>query len=133
MKLSSTLVLLFSLLALVLGGSAQTVNIGITNLLPNVDQGNAGLIMAQETTLSQAATLGSISFYIQTVDGSVRLGLYDSTGTQGTPGNKLAETPAITPSAGWNAVPVLAPAILVPGKYWLAYEVETNSAQYLTN
>jgi hypothetical protein len=132
MKLYSTLVLLFSLLALVLGGSAQTVNIGITNLLPNVDQGNAGLIMAQETTLSQAATLQSISFYIQTVDGTVRLGLYDSTGTQGTPGNKLAETPAITPSAGWNAVPVLTPASLAPGTYWLAYEAETNSAQYLT-
>jgi hypothetical protein len=133
MKLYSTLVLLFSLLALLPGGSAQTVDIGITNLLPNVDQGNAGLLMAQETTLTQAATLQTISFYIQTVDGTVRLGLYDSTGSQGAPGNKLAETPAITPSAGWNAVPVLTPASLAPGTYWLAYEVETNSAQYLTN
>jgi hypothetical protein len=133
MKLYSTLVLLFSLLALVPGGSAQTVDIGITNLLPNVDQGNAGLIMAQKTTLSQAATLQSINFYIQTVDGSIRLGLYDSTGSQGSPGNMLAETPAITPSTGWNAVPVLAPASLAPGTYWLAYEVETNTAQYLTN
>jgi hypothetical protein len=133
MKWFLTPIVFLLLLVPVPAGLAQSANIGVTSLLPNIDQGNAGLILAQQATLSQAATVQSISFYIETVDGTVRLGLYDSTGSNGNPGNKLAETPEIAPVAGWNTVPVGLQASLAAGTYWLAYEVSSNSAQFRTS
>jgi hypothetical protein len=111
---------------------AQQVNIGVTDLLPNVDNGNAGLILAQQATLAQPAALQSISFYIVQNIGTIRIGLYDSNAAGGNPGNKLAETPEVTPVAGWNTVPV-SQINLAAGTYWLAYEVSTSSSQYLTS
>lgn len=107
MKCFLNLVALFFLVSFVPTGSAQSVNMGVTGLLPNIDSGNAGVLLAQQATLSQAATLQSISLYIVTANGTLRLGLYDSTGINGNPGNKLAETVVITPVAGWNTVPVV--------------------------
>jgi hypothetical protein len=112
--------------------SAQSSNMGVTTLLPNVDNGNGGLILAQKATLGQAATLQSISFYIMQSAGSLRLGLYDSQGPGGNPGNKLAESAVISPIAGWNKAPVT-PVKLAAGSYWLAYEVSTSKSQYLTS
>lgn len=79
MKCSLNLVALFFLVSFVPTGSAQSVNMGVTGLLPNIDSGNAGLLLAQQATLSHAATLQSISLYIVTANGTLRLGLYDST------------------------------------------------------
>lgn len=120
------------LLASVMDCSAQSMSMGITGLLVNTDSGNAGLILAQKTTLSQAAALQSISFYIVRSSGTLRLGLYDATGAGGNPGNKLAETSILTPVNGWNTVAV-PPLNLASGNYWLAYEVSTNNSQYLTS
>ena len=105
---------------------------GMTTLLPNIDSGNAGLIQAQQATLGQAAALQSISFYIVQSIGTIRLGLYDSNGAGGNPGNKLAETAVVTPIVGWNTVAV-SQINLAAGTYWLAYEVSTSSSQYLTS
>jgi hypothetical protein len=113
-------------------GFAQPANMGVTSLLPNTDWGNAGLILAQRATLSQAATLQSISFYVKTAVGTLRLGLYDSTGTDGNPGNKLAETADTELVAPWTTVPLVTQVNLPAGTYWLGYEVSSNSAQYLT-
>jgi len=93
------------LIALAVHSKAQSVNIGVTDLLPNLDYGNAGLILAQQVNLSQPAALQSISFYVVQNSGTMRLGLYDANGASGNPGNKLAETPVITPTVGWNTVP----------------------------
>ncbi len=123
----------FFLLASILTGSAQSANMGVTNLLPNIDSNNAGLLLAQQATLSQAARLQNISFYIVTANGTLRLGLYDSTGSNGNPGNKLAETVDITPVVGWNTVPVVTQVNLAAGTYWLSYEVSSKLARYLTS
>jgi hypothetical protein len=68
MKCFLNLVALFFLVSFVPTGSAQSVNMGVT-----------GLLLAQQATLSHAATLQSISLYIVTANGTLRLGLYDST------------------------------------------------------
>jgi len=52
------------LIAFALHCKAQSVNIGVTDLLPDLDYGNAGLILAQQVNLSKPAALQSISFYI---------------------------------------------------------------------
>src|ERR1700736_4037162 len=77
------------LIAYALDCSAQSVRMGITSLLPNTDSGNGGLILAQQTTLTTAAALQSISFYVVRSSGTLRLGLYDAKGPGGNPGNRL--------------------------------------------
>src|SRR5205814_2317813 len=56
----------------------------------------------------------------------VRMGIYDSAGLNGDPGNKLAETEEITPVVGWNTANVTSPALLQPGTYWLVYLPSSN-------
>src|SRR6185312_2218226 len=85
-----------------------------------------------QVNLSQPAALQSISFYVVQNSGTMRLGLYDANGASGNPGNKLAETPVITPTVGWNTVPVMQ-INLAAGTYWLAYEVSTSGSQYLAS
>jgi hypothetical protein len=133
MKWFLTLLVPFLQFALVLTGSAQSATIGVTTLLPNNDNGNAGLLLAQKATLNQAATLQTISFYLRSPNGTLQLGVYDAAGANGNPGNKVAETAAVTPIGGWNTIPVLTQVNLAAGNYWLAYEVSSNSAQYLTS
>ena len=58
--------------------SAQSITIGETNILPSADSGNGNLLVAQSTTLSQTATIQSLSFYVTTAGGNLRLGIYDS-------------------------------------------------------
>ncbi|MEK7138619.1 MAG: hypothetical protein AAB799_00365, partial [Patescibacteria group bacterium] len=60
--------------------SAQTITIGETTILPADDSGNGNLLLAQSTTLSQTATIQSLSFYVTTAAGNLRLGIYDATG-----------------------------------------------------
>src|SRR5262245_54240801 len=55
------------------------VTIGETNILPDYDDGNANLLVAQQASLGQAATLQSLSFYVTNAAGSLRLGVYDAT------------------------------------------------------
>jgi hypothetical protein len=58
---------------------AQTITLGETAILSTVDGGNAGMELAQGPyTLSQAATINSLSFYVSQVAGSLRLGIYES-------------------------------------------------------
>src|SRR5262249_15079876 len=71
---------------------ASTVVIGEPNVLSQNDDGNANLLVAQQATLGQSATLQSLSFYVTTAAGSLILGVYDATGPGGGPGAKKAET-----------------------------------------
>ena len=103
------------------GGTVSTITAGETAVLSAGDSNNGDLLVAQETTLSQTAILRSLSFYVTTAAGSLRLGVYDSTGPGGGPGRKLAETASMTPISGWNTVNVSSPVTLLSGSYWLAY------------
>src|SRR3989344_9553336 len=119
----------FSFLALsfALTAHAQTVTIGETTILTNPDNGNGNLLVAQSTTLSQTATIQSLSFYVTTAGGNLRLGIYDATGPGGGPGTKMAETNSFTPITGWNTANVVTPVSLTVGTYWLAYLPSSSS------
>ena len=103
---------------------------GETNILSLDDYGNANLLLAQQTALGQAATIQSLSFYVATASGRLRLGIYDATGPNGGPGALKAQTPEITPIAGWNTATVTTPASLPVGTYWLAYLANSNSLHF---
>jgi hypothetical protein len=113
------------------GGGAQTVTftgtsgafvIGQSTVLPIDDSGNGNWMIAQSATLSKTATIESLSFYVVSAAGSLRLGVYDATGPGGGPGAKVAETPEITTTTvGWDSANVVSPVSLSAGTYWLAY------------
>jgi hypothetical protein len=102
----------FLMISLLLPVRAATVTIGETQVLPTSDGGNANLLLAQQATLSQAATIQSLSFHVLAAAGNLRLGIYDGTGPGGGPGAKKAETSSFAPVAGWNTANVISPVFL---------------------
>jgi hypothetical protein len=110
------------------GGSAQ---FGETAVLAQDDAGNGGVLVAQEAVLAQAGTLQTLSFYVTTASGQLRLGIYDATGPGGGPGSKLAETAEFAPQVGWNTVALSSAVALPAGTYWLAYLSNTNALHFL--
>lgn len=110
---------------------ATTVTIGEAAVLSADDNSNAGLLIAQNAPLAQAATIQSLSFYVSQAAGKLRLGLYDSTGANGGPGAKKAETAEITAVVGWNTANVVTPVNLPAGTYWLAYSPSYNSLHFV--
>jgi hypothetical protein len=89
------------------------------------DSGNGNVLIAQQAVLPQNATLQSLSFYVATASGQLRLGIYDD--ASGNPGTLRAQTAAFTPSIGWNTQNVQAPTLLPAGTYWLAYLPQNNN------
>jgi hypothetical protein len=108
-------------LLLIWSGSAQALNIGVTSVLSSADNGNGNLLLTQQESLGQAATIQSLSFYVTIASGSLILGVYDATGQNGGPGNLLASTASFTPVVGWNTAPVSKQVSLPAANYWLAY------------
>jgi len=97
-----------------------SIPIGDTTIESRDDSGHGYLLVAQKVNLSQTATIQSLSFYVNALGGDLRLGLYAD--NAGYPGALIASTNEFTPtSTGWNTQNVVAPAILTPGTYWLAY------------
>src|SRR3989344_4180243 len=111
--------------------SAGTIKIGEPNILSTDDSNNGDLLVAQQTTLSQTATIQSLSFYVTTAAGQLRLGIYDSAGPGGGPGQKKAETNSFTPTTGWNTANVITPVSLPTGTYWLAYLPSSSSLAFV--
>jgi chitodextrinase len=109
---------------------AATITVGDTSTGTSADSGNGNLLVSQQITLAQAATLQSLSFYVTKAAGKLRLGVYDSSGPSGGPGGKVAETAEITPTTGWNTAPVTASIALSPGTYWLAYLPSSSSLAF---
>src|ERR1700746_3682434 len=117
-----------------LSAATKSIIIGVNTVLPNTDSGNGGLILGQQASLGQQATLQSLSFYIVAVNSStLRLGLYDATGSGGLPGHKLAETALINPVVGWNTAPAVSQVSLAAGTYWLVYEPSSSSLSFKAN
>lgn len=109
------------------GPPPSTITIGETAVMPNADGSNANLLSAQSATLNETATMVSLSFYVTTAAGNLRLGVYDATGPNGGPGAKKAETSSFAPIAGWNTRNVMTQVALAPGVYWLAFIPSSNS------
>jgi beta-glucanase (GH16 family) len=113
-----------------LNNVATNLNIGETNILASDDSGNGNMLLAQQTSLGQTATIQSMSFYVATASGKLRLGIYDASGPSGGPGAKKAETAEITPVTGWNTANVTTPVSLSAGTYWLAYFPNDNNLHF---
>jgi hypothetical protein len=120
----------FVVLVLAPQASALTITMGETAILGSSDSGDKNRLTAQKTTLAQAAVLQSLSFYVTTAGGQLRLAVYDATGPGGGPGVKRAETAAFTPVTGWNTRPVTATVSLPAGSYWLAYLPSSSSLTF---
>src|SRR5215468_9049036 len=98
---------------------ASTITIGETNVLSTADSGNGNLLAAQNATLSQPATIQSLSFYVTQASGNLVLGIYDASGPNGGPGALKAQTNSFAPVLGWNTANVITPLSLPAGTYWL--------------
>jgi hypothetical protein len=107
--------------------AASTITIGESNILSIDGNGVANLLVAQQATLGQSATILSMSVYITTAGGNLRLGIYDATGPNGGPGQLKAQTAAFTPTSGWNTQNVVSQVSLPAGNYWLALLPSSNS------
>ena len=104
------------------------ITLGESSILGTDDYGNANLLIAQQADLGQNGTIQSLSFYVSSTSGQLRLGIYTDAG--GNPGNLIAQTPAFTPVAGWNTKDIITPVTLSAGRYWLAYLPQSNSLHY---
>jgi hypothetical protein len=114
-----------------LTGSSTSVTIGETNVLSTGDGGNGNLLAAQNATLSQPATINSLSFYVTQMSGNLILGIYDASGPNGGPGALKAQTNSFTPVSGWNTANVITPVSLPAGTYWLAYLPSSNTLAFV--
>src|SRR5262249_20557757 len=113
------------------GGAVSTLTLGEANVLAEDDAQNANLLLAQSATLAQTATVQSMSFYVTTAAGKLRMGIYDATGPGGGPGVKKAETVEITAvGSSWNTAKVVTAVSLSPGTYWLAYLPSDNGLSF---
>ncbi|MCC6569923.1 MAG: VCBS repeat-containing protein, partial [Anaerolineales bacterium] len=101
------------------------ITIGETSILTSAYSGIGNQLVAQQVTLSQSATIQSLSYYVSTASGQLRLGIYNNNGSN--PGTLVAETVVFTPAFGWNTQPVITPTLLPAGTYWLAF-LPQNSA-----
>ena len=109
---------------------AQTVTTGVTTVLPAADGQNGNVLLAQQAMVSEQATLRSLSFYVTNASGSLRLGVYDSTGPGGGPGALLAQTAGAAAVKGWNTQPTISSPTLPAGTYWLAYLPSSNALSF---
>jgi hypothetical protein len=109
---------------------AQSVTIGETAVLSAADGQNGNLLLAQSASLTQAATIQSLSFYVTAAKGNLILGIYDATGPNGGPGALRASTLSLTPAKGWNTANVASPVSLAAGTYWLAYLPSSSSLTF---
>jgi len=82
-------------------------------------------LIAQQVTLSESATVQSLSYYVASASGQLRLGIYNNSGTR--PGTLLAQTAAFTPVVGWNTQNVITPTLLPAGTYWLVFLPQNNN------
>ena len=103
---------------------------GETSVLANDDSGNGNLLVAQSTVLGQSAVIQSLSFYVTTAAGNLRMGIYDATGAGGGPGQLVASAAEITPTTGWNVANVTTPVLLSPGTYWITYLPSSDNLHF---
>ena len=112
--------------------AASSFTIGQTNIVGWDNSGDANLLVAEQVSLTQTATAVSMSFYVTTASGKLRLGIYDATGPNGGPGQLKAQTAEFTPVSGWNTQNVVSQVSLPAGTYWLAYLPSSSSLGFKT-
>lgn len=104
--------------------------LGESAILSTSDNGNANMMLAQNAYLPGAGTLQTMSFYVATVGGQMRLGIYKADGPNGGPGTLVAQTAAFTPVVGWNTKPTTTTPVMAVGNYWLCYHPSSNTTAF---
>ena len=107
----------------ILDGS--TITMGQTSVLTSQGSGDANTLQGIKASLSQTATIQSMSIYFKAASGHARLSIYDDQGNH--PGTLKAQTAQFTPSVGWNTQNVTSPVTLGAGNYWLIWQTDNNS------
>jgi hypothetical protein len=114
-------------------GYAQTFTLGESALLGYSDSGNANVLLAQGPYyLNQPATVQSLSFYVTTAAGQVRLAMYTAGPNNDCKGGSLqAQTNAFAPRQNsWNTANVIDKVTLPVGNYCLAYNPSSNNLSF---
>jgi hypothetical protein len=110
--------------------SPNQLKLGETSILPLGDTGEGNLLVAQKATLTKAATLRSMTFYVTEAAGWLKLGVYDASGAGGGPGKLVGGTSAFTPHTGWNTVRVAYLVLMTPGVYWIVHWPSSNELAF---
>jgi len=84
---------------------SNTIIMGEPAVFVDTDGDNGGLLLVQDAQLTQMGTIQSLSFYVVTAEGQLRLALYDAKGTNGNPRNLLAQTAPFTPTGSPATAP----------------------------
>ena len=108
----------------------NVLKLGETAILPLGDTGEGSLLFAQKATLTKAATLRSMTFYVTKAAGWLKLGVYDASGAGGGPGKLVGGTSAFTPQTGWNTVRVAYLVLMTPGVYWIVHWPSSNDLAF---
>ncbi len=111
--------------------SGADIYIGDQTIESTADGGHANHIEAFKETLSQTATIQSLSIYLSTAQGQMYLGIY--TDASGYPGTLEATTAEFKPTTGWNTVNVQTPVSLPAGTYWIVFLPQSTSAVFQSN
>lgn len=91
---------------------------------PGSVKSGLGLIYYKSVSLSAPGSIASVTSYISSGPGKVRVAVYNSSGSK--PGTLLAQSGIQVTSPGWNTVSIQPPA-LAAGSYWLAVQVQGSS------
>ncbi len=109
---------------------ASAITMGTAAVLSDSDSNTGNYLMALKCTLSQTATLQSISANIKANPNGKKMSMAIYDNASGMPGTKRAETAQFVPTAGWNTQDVLSQVQLTAGTYWIAWYGEDASLTY---
>lgn len=98
-------------------------NMGVTSVLSGSDN-LLNYLVSYRVTLDSDSTIRSLSVYVKTAAGNMRMGVYSDNSNN--PGTLLAYTNEFSPVVGWNTVQTNE-VELQPGNYWIAFESDTSS------
>jgi len=105
--------------------TSSTIILGTNTVLGSSDSGNSTYMSGFEHALSQSATIQSLSFYVATAAGNLRLGIYSD--NSGVPGTLKAWTNEFAATSGWNTQNVTSQVVLPAGNYWLVFLTDNDS------
>src|SRR6185369_9875626 len=81
----------------------------------------AGAAFLHAVTLQAQVTIAQMRINISgSPTGNIDMGIYDATGTNGAPNNRLGSTGANAATTGLFTKSLTANVVLPPGQYWLA-------------
>lgn len=111
-------------------GPAPKTHAGFDTPSANTETVAANHFVASKTTPTQDIAATTLNLYVASgATGNARMGIYAD--NAGSPGAKLAETPAVALSNGWNTGTIPATNLTAGTPYWLVFDL-SNTGSVLT-